>query len=375
MKKHIFDPLGMKNTLVYDESKPEIKSRAAGMNRTGKLNDYEILTSGAGGMYSTVEDLFIWDQALYGNKLVSQKTLEEAFTPAVLNDGSKTEYGFGWGINEQEDVKLVQHSGALAGYRTFISRDITNNRCFILLTSKGNAVNISVLVRGINNILNEKPYELPEIPISNILAKYLKTKSTEEAIDKVKTLLKDEPDKYTNDETGINALGYAYMADKDYKSAKAAFKANIKLNPNSSNVYDSYGELLMNTGDTAKAIKYYTKSVELNPANKHGLDMLAKMGVKAEDVIPKVTLSEEQLEAYVGKYELNKNLIITVTRKGNKLFGQATGQSEVELHPASTVRFYLTVTNAQLTFNMNDKGKVISLTLHQEGDMVAKKIE
>ena len=59
MKENVFDPLGMTNTLVYDESKPLISNRAIGYSINGTLNDYNILTTGAGGIFSTIDDMHL----------------------------------------------------------------------------------------------------------------------------------------------------------------------------------------------------------------------------------------------------------------------------------------------------------------------------
>lgn len=164
METNIFKPLGMNNTLVYDESTPTINNRAVGYNQAGELDDYEILTTGAGGMYSTVDDLHLWDQALYTEKLVSKSTLEEAFTPAMLNNGASTNYGFGWGISEKDGKKIVEHSGGLSGYRTFIKRNLDNNSSYILLTNHGDAFNDYGIQNALDNILEGKPYTLPKNP-------------------------------------------------------------------------------------------------------------------------------------------------------------------------------------------------------------------
>src|SRR5207248_9915009 len=70
LKEHVFDPLEMENTFVDDSSRLRIRDRAKGYNRFGDKYDYDLLTYGEGGIYSTVEDLFKWDRALYGEKLV-----------------------------------------------------------------------------------------------------------------------------------------------------------------------------------------------------------------------------------------------------------------------------------------------------------------
>ena len=155
MKEFIFDPLGMKNTLVFDSSKPVIKNRAVGFNKNGELDDYEILTAGDGGIYSTTHDLFLWDQSLYHNKLVDSSTLAEAFHEAKLNNGSLSNYGFGWAIVRNANNKIIHHSGSLNGYRTAIYMDMENHNSIIILTNKGDAANVEAITRRILQILKD----------------------------------------------------------------------------------------------------------------------------------------------------------------------------------------------------------------------------
>jgi CubicO group peptidase (beta-lactamase class C family) len=70
----------------------------------------------AGALYSTVEDLLLWDQALYTEKLVSRKSLETMFR---LGQGN---YGYGWFIGQRLGHKYVEHGGGIAGFATYISR-------------------------------------------------------------------------------------------------------------------------------------------------------------------------------------------------------------------------------------------------------------
>ena len=156
MKTTIFEPLQMNNTLVYDVATPTIANRAVGYNERGKLDDYEILTTGDGGMFSTIDDLHLWDQALYSEKLIARATLEEAFTRAKLNNGVLTGYGFGWGVSEKQGRKVVQHSGGLSGYRAFIRRKLYNNSAYIILTNHGGKSNIGVIIGALDEILEGK---------------------------------------------------------------------------------------------------------------------------------------------------------------------------------------------------------------------------
>jgi CubicO group peptidase (beta-lactamase class C family) len=86
--------------------------------------DYTLvsLIYGEGKIFSTLEDIYRWDQALYGDKLVRPSTLAQAFTPARLKDGTLTDYGFGWGIEDCHGVSCHEHSGGWLGFRTFVRR-------------------------------------------------------------------------------------------------------------------------------------------------------------------------------------------------------------------------------------------------------------
>ncbi|MCP4977583.1 MAG: serine hydrolase [Maribacter sp.] len=375
MENNIFMPLGMKNTLVYDESAPNIENRAIGYNQIGELDDYEIFTTGAGGMFSTLEDLHLWDQALYSEKLIPKSTLEEAFTPATLNNGESTNYGYGWGVSEKDGHKIVQHSGGLSGYRTFLKRNLYYNSGYIILTNHGDAFNNSAIRNALDDILEGKPFTLPRIPISNKMGHMLMSNDVTATMKKIRALLDSEQDKFEVDESAINRLGYYYLGDKDFEKALGIFKFNVDYNPLSSNVYDSFGEALLASGDTLKSIKNYKKSLELNGNNTNAIDALKRVGINTDGLVSKVMVPEEQLQQYVGKYQLSPNFIITILKEGNRLFIHPTGQSKSEVFASSQNRFYSKIVNAQITFNKNENDKVLSLTLHQNGNKEAKKIE
>jgi len=129
MAERIFEPLGMTNTLVFDERDPEIPHRAYGYSKeedgSFSLNDEDPLNflTGSGGIYSTVEDLVAWDRALDGQDLVPSSTLDLAFTPTVFNSGDTYPYGFGWTVGSDPALGTVQmHSGGWVGFSTQIVR-------------------------------------------------------------------------------------------------------------------------------------------------------------------------------------------------------------------------------------------------------------
>jgi CubicO group peptidase (beta-lactamase class C family) len=108
---------------------------------------------GPGRISSTATDLLKWDQALYSNKLVKQSTLQEAFTPMQLNDGSKSYYGFGWMLRtDNAHGKVVYHTGDNPGYKTEIIRFIDQKQTIILLCNNAHE-NFEQIVSGMEAIL------------------------------------------------------------------------------------------------------------------------------------------------------------------------------------------------------------------------------
>jgi len=127
VRERIFAPLNMSNSLVHDHTFPEIPSRAIGYDPAEdgfEPNDFDPLNGivGSGGIYSNLDDMFRWDQSLYGEQLVSQESLATAFTAGQDNQGESIEYGFGWRIEKTRGHKRVQHSGSWVGFRTHIAR-------------------------------------------------------------------------------------------------------------------------------------------------------------------------------------------------------------------------------------------------------------
>jgi hypothetical protein len=88
-----------------------------------------------------------------------------------------------------------------------------------------------------------------------------------------------------------------------------------------------------------------------------------------------VAIDARILDNYVGSYEFAPNFILTVTREGDHLFTQATGQQKVEVFPESDHDFFLKVVDAQITFETDSQEKATGLVLHQGGDHPARRIQ
>ena len=127
LEQKIFQPCGMKRSLLYDETRPAIRNAATSYRKeSGGWVEVNYTPSnfvyGEDNIYTTIEDLYRWDQALEQHKLVPAATFEEAIKPGRLNDGSATAYGFGWNLGERGGSKAHSHGGSWLGFRTAILR-------------------------------------------------------------------------------------------------------------------------------------------------------------------------------------------------------------------------------------------------------------
>ncbi|HMN33373.1 MAG TPA: serine hydrolase domain-containing protein [Chitinophagaceae bacterium] len=141
MKRFVFTPLGMKNTFVIDPNKERVCTASFCYKANWQLDPEMHLDGVAGdkGIYSTVEDLYKWDQALYGNKFIKQSTLQEAFKPYSFETGGVKNYGLGWRmLNYEDGSKIVYHNGWWHGNNTCFYRFIDDNFTIIVLGNKFN---------------------------------------------------------------------------------------------------------------------------------------------------------------------------------------------------------------------------------------------
>lgn len=153
VRERILSPLGMNDTRVVSHSEI-ITNRAAGYvwERGRILNGHfiapTILGYAGGGLRSTVRDLAKWDAALYGDKILKPATLEQMWTPARLNDGSKSTYGFGWGITEYQGHRLISHTGSHAtGFKSIVARFVDDKLTVIILTNQRAAQQVAIANR------------------------------------------------------------------------------------------------------------------------------------------------------------------------------------------------------------------------------------
>ncbi|MGL5793543.1 MAG: serine hydrolase, partial [Waterburya sp.] len=168
LQKYIFAPLGMEDS-GYDRHATILPHRASGYIFTGE--EYQnaefidmSLPSGAGGLYSTVEDLHIWERSLYTDTILNQASLDVMFTPTIKVPGEENEqvhYGYGWLIDTQHSRERVFHDGGIDGFHTHLARFPEEQTALIVLSNLQTS-SVAKIGRDLAAILFGESYELPK---------------------------------------------------------------------------------------------------------------------------------------------------------------------------------------------------------------------
>jgi CubicO group peptidase (beta-lactamase class C family) len=239
---------------------------------------------------STLEDLLLFDNALNTGKLVDQKLLSEAYTPAILNNGKNPNlggvrtYGYGWNIMEERiRDRVIFHDGHITGLTTMLLKNPAK-KLTIFYYDNRESRGFFQKVGNISRIMNSEP--LNTIPLTKsavrVFGDILVRKGLVEARSKLDALRADSLHYYF-DELEMNSLGYDLLGkglSPGHKSLSLdVFKMNTVFFPTHPNVYDSYAEALLKNGRKDDAILMYRKVLELDPNHQNAkktLDLLSK---------------------------------------------------------------------------------------------------
>ena len=364
LKENIFDPLGMKNT-GYDRYGTILPKRAAGYVKTpdsyvnAPYLDMSIPYA-AGSLYSTVEDLYLWDQALYTDKLLTAQSKALMYTPFLDN------YAYGWNITHASfkvnnaDVPVITHGGGINGFTTTIVR-FPKEKNLIVMLDNTNTEYLDRLSDSITKIIYDQPYQPPKISIVSILENTINEKGIEAGIAQYRDLKAKQSTTYDFAEPELNQLGYRLLRSGKSKEAIEIFKLNVEAYPQAFNTYDSLAEAYSSINERELAIQNYKKSLELNPNNTNAAEVIKRLDK------PPVVVDAKVLDTYVGEYEVGPGFVLRVFREGDKLMTQATGQGVFEIFPESENVFYPRAFAAKLTFGKDADGKVTGIKIDQNG--------
>ncbi len=278
--ERVFGPLGMKSS-GYDAGRPLLEGRARGYERSlaGVRNaDYldMSLPFAAGALYSTVEDLYLWDQALYGDKLLPARAKQRLFTPGL------EQYAYGWGVRKQPigpakaERSTLSHGGGINGFNTLILRVPEERQLVVLLNNTG-GTNLGAISEGILDILYGRQPAPPRRPIASQLYETIGQQGVAAAIAEYRQIGKTRAAEFNMTEGQLNRLGHELLQDKRIAEAVEIFKLNVEVFPASANTRDSLAEAFAAAGQKELAIQSYEKALELDPKHRNAAKKLSEL--------------------------------------------------------------------------------------------------
>jgi D-alanyl-D-alanine carboxypeptidase len=168
IEDNIFKPLGMKHS-YYERVQEIIPDRVSGYARVseGFVNAAYISMPqlyAAGGLCSSVDDLALWDAAVYSDKLLKRNSWERLFTPYKLANGETSTYAFGWAISQFEGRAIASHTGGIPGFTTYVLH-MPEDHIYVAILSNDRTAEVQpeYVARRLATIAIGKPISEPKL--------------------------------------------------------------------------------------------------------------------------------------------------------------------------------------------------------------------
>ena len=273
LQEKILEPCGMKDTGIH-YLEEIIKNRAVGYIKmpTGKFmrNVFMVPPPNAdGGIETTVMDLLKFDEALYGEKLLSREYKRKMFTP------NKNNYGYCWRITKIDGRTCINHGGGAPGVSAQFRRYVDDNYTLIVLSNYSESA--GHVANTIEAILYDYKYQKPKQPLSEFLYQNMQKKGMDYVVENFNKII-NKNEYHITSSNELNNLGYALL-DENVDWAIEILRINTTLFPNEANPYDSLGDAFMKKGDTESAVESFKKALEIDlnfDSSKQKLEMLGE---------------------------------------------------------------------------------------------------
>jgi CubicO group peptidase (beta-lactamase class C family) len=355
----IFTPLGMTHT-SYGADAPIIPGRVAGYEgEPGHYRNAGYLSMtqpyAAGSLISTVDDLALWERALFLGTLVKKELFDRMVTPYRLKSGKSTGYGYGLALWSFEGHRVIEHGGGINGFSTELLR-LPEDRIVVVVLS--------------NNPAHEPGPDFLGIELASILIG--KSLEARKPVHVDPAILDRYVGVYRIDAETTRVV--TRQGDRLFTQRLPGGTRNEALPASPTDFFyrDSVDHLHFQTGGSGDRGKVTGMTME-----SHGDSTDA---VRTNDPLPaekkSVAVAPALLAGLVGDYRLGSDFDIVVTREGEHLYAQATGQPRHELFATSPEEFFLKEVDAALTFHRGPDGKATEVVLHQGGrDFPGKRVK
>lgn len=171
----------------------------------------------------------------------------------------------------------VRHNGGINGFEA-LNYTVPDDGIAIIWLD--NTAQDHEVQEGIEAILYRRPARAPTVSIAHMMYRIITREGADSAVRRYHELKRLTPQRYDFSEAEVNLLGYHLLQQGRAAAAVQIFGLNTESYPQSTNAYDSLGEALLATGDTAKAVANYKRSLELDPGNQNAAQLLQRLGAR-----------------------------------------------------------------------------------------------
>ena len=280
LRERVFEPLGMAAS-GYDLSGPILEKRARGYEAgPAGVRNADYLDMGlpyaAGSLYSTVEDLYIWDQALYGEKVLPSKAKERMFTPSLGN------YGFGWvvqkrsiGVDKAERL-TIGHGGGINGFNTLITR-VPEDRHLVVLFNNTGGTNLGAMADGVLDILYGRTPPSARRPVSTLMYDTIRKSGVKAAVEQYREIRNANASTYDLGVPQLNRLVIELLDQKRAGDAIEIAKLSVEIVPKNANLLNTLARAYREAGQTDLAIQTYESVLQLDANNRNASESLKEL--------------------------------------------------------------------------------------------------
>jgi CubicO group peptidase (beta-lactamase class C family) len=345
LDQQFFKPIGMSNTGVYDNTVPLTLEAKGYKKENGEykadINWDMTWAGGAGALYSTVRDLYLWNEALFNGKVLKPESLNAGLTPVILNNGKtpmEGNYGYGWFLGTYRGQEVVEHGGGLHGFSTRLSRFPQEKLTVVMLT---NVIPTEVTLN---------PNEIADF--------YIWDKLAPQASFSLNTSVAENVKIYEGKYDFVNGSVLTITSEHNNLFAHVSGQAKYPIFP------AAPGEYFWKVVEAR--IKFLkNEKGEVNQAEfSQGGNQLTISRLKDLAI---VKIDPALLEYYVGVYDLGDDGQVTVTKENGKLYAQSKTTPRYEIKPLSDTEFALEELNARLTFVREGTQKANKFILNMAG--------
>ena len=239
---------------------------------------------GNGGILSTAEDLFRWNQVLATDKILSEHAKAKMYRPRMRDgEDSASYYAYGWDVHRtSRNTPLLWHNGSNGIFYADFYRYVDESTTIIVLTNKSNG--FEETGREISRALFDPAYR-PVVPIADnesnrAFTAHIIALTIEQGVEAGARELGERKLGVNLLGERVNSKGYELLGGGGVSQAVGLFKLNVLAFPASANAYDSLGEGYLVAGDTTLAIEHYRKSLALDAANANAEKVLKRLEAK-----------------------------------------------------------------------------------------------